>query len=243
MHALKTVITTLIVLATLAFLAGFGVIYTGVYNVAATDKHLAPTAWALDTTVANAVAKRARGMDVPDDLGNREQLYAGINNYSEMCAGCHAPPGGEPGPVARGLYPEPTDLRRAGEHMSAAELFWVVKHGIKATGMPAWGPTHSDKALWSIVALVQRFPAMDGAAYATLKEAARDQGGHHGSGHDDSGHGDNHQDGSHSPEAGAGQSEHGGNGATHADSGHSGATDRHHDDPGASDATHDGHAH
>jgi hypothetical protein len=56
--------------------------------------------------------------------------------------------------------------------MTAAEEFWVIKHGIKATGMPAWGVTHSDDMLWDVVAFLRKLPDLSPAEYQALVENA-----------------------------------------------------------------------
>lgn len=204
MKSLKTVIKTLTAIVLVVPLAVVGFAWSGIYNVAATDKHWPVTHWLLETTVSRSVALRADDIDVPD-LSGRDRLLAGINDYAAMCAGCHAPPGGEQSAVAKGLYPAPPDLVRSAEHMDAAELFWVVKHGIKASGMPAWKPTHDDEALWDIVALVKQFPGMTGARYQALKGAAKGRGGHHGGddGANTHGHGEDQPGGDYGRERGS----------------------------------------
>lgn len=62
-----------------------------------------------------------------------------------------------------GLYPKPPDLSRPGAApgggaAAAARQFWIVKHGLKLTGMPAWGTTHDDNSLWALVAFVRKLP-------------------------------------------------------------------------------------
>lgn len=200
MKTIKTVFVTLVIIAVLAPVTALGVIYSGVYNVAATQKHWPPVSWLLNKTVHNSIKARAGDIDVPE-LGSREQMYTGINNYQAMCAGCHAPPGAEPTALAQGLYPEPPNLAHTAGHHSAAYMFRAIKYGIKASGMPAWGPTHSDDDLWSLVALITQFPYMDGADYVTLRQEAQDKGsGHHssGGGHNVRSHADSKN---HSPEA------------------------------------------
>lgn len=64
--------------------------------------------------------------------------------------------------------------------MTAAELFWVTKHGIKMTGMPAWGATHADDSIWPVVAFMLKLPELNGAEYSTLLASAEGIG-HHGS--------------------------------------------------------------
>jgi mono/diheme cytochrome c family protein len=88
------------------------------------------------------------------------------------CAVCHGAPGVPKGDIAEGMYPQPPDLAVAAKQYSDAELFWILKHGIKMTGMPAWAD-HSDAELWATVAFVKKLPGMSEAAYAKfVKENA-----------------------------------------------------------------------
>jgi mono/diheme cytochrome c family protein len=48
------------------------------------------------------------------------------------------------------------------------EAFWVIKHGIKMSAMPAWGFSHDDPTIWSMVAFVQKLPAMSPAQYRDI---------------------------------------------------------------------------
>jgi hypothetical protein len=95
--------------------------------------------------------------------------------------------------MGQGLNPPPPDLADSAAHMTPAELFWVTKNGIKMTGMPAWGATHADEALWPVVAFMTRLPELDGAGYAALLAEAQGHG-HHAVGDDAGGHGDNGAD-------------------------------------------------
>jgi mono/diheme cytochrome c family protein len=54
------------------------------------------------------------------------------------------------------------------QELSASELFWIVKHGIKMTGMPSFGKTHTDEQIWGIIAIVKKLPEMDKAAYEKM---------------------------------------------------------------------------
>ena len=82
-----------------------------------------------------------------------------------------------------GLYPSPPNLTAEShghEHGSGSDehgnkddaaiqrQFWVIKHGIKASGMPAWGPTHSDERIWNMVAFLQRLPSLSEDQYQIL---------------------------------------------------------------------------
>lgn len=47
-----------------------------------------------------------------------------------------------------------------------------MKHGIGATGMPAWGATHSDELLWDIVAFLRKLPELTPDQYQALVKSA-----------------------------------------------------------------------
>jgi len=87
-----------------------------------------------------------------------------------MCVGCHGAPGVSPSVVGEGLNPEPPDLSEVAAHMTPAEFFWITQNGIKMTGMPAFGPTHSDEELWGIVAIMQKLPELSAEDYKAMKE-------------------------------------------------------------------------
>lgn len=180
MRILRTCLKTLLVPIAIVVLGSLAFAFSGVYNVAATDHHWPATYWLLNMAKERSIEFRSQDIRVPEP-GGREQLLAGAAAYDEMCSHCHTPPGGDDTPVTRGLYPAPPDLAHPEEEMSATEIFWVIKNGIKASGMPAWGVTHDDGELWSIVVLVQRLPELDAEDYRRLLEAARAEHiGHHG---------------------------------------------------------------
>lgn len=179
MQTLKTVIITLIAVAVLAILALLGVIYSGVYNVAATEQHGAIVYSLIEETVQHSIAAHAEAIEAPT-LGTRRQILTGAAAYEAMCAGCHAAPGMEQGLPGKAMYPQPPRLDESAEDMTAAQLFWVITHGIKFSGMPAWGPSHSEEEIWSLVALIREFPEMSAAEYKQLQRAADAAGmGHH----------------------------------------------------------------
>jgi hypothetical protein len=88
-----------------------------------------------------------------------------------MCSGCHLAPGMKRTEISRGLYPRAPELRRKTD-LTPAELFWIVKHGVKMTGMPAWGVTHEDELLWDVVAFVRKLPELTPDQYETLVKNA-----------------------------------------------------------------------
>ncbi|MBD3298454.1 MAG: hypothetical protein GF341_07365 [candidate division Zixibacteria bacterium] len=82
----------------------------------------------------------------------RADTLAGAAPFDAMSVDCHTAPGVGRAEFAQGLYPLPPKLFGIDTVWAPNELFWIVTHGITMTGMPAFGPTHNDKAIWSIVA-------------------------------------------------------------------------------------------
>lgn len=168
------------VLGTLAVagLIGLIVVYTGAYNVAATEEHASFTRWAFDTTFHNSVERRAEDIVVPEAV-TPALLEVGASRYKATCQHCHGGPGVERAEWASGMRPRPPHLSEAAARWEPQEVFWLVKHGVKMSGMPAFGPTHDDETLWGITAFVKELPAMTAERYAALGQS---QGEAHGSG-------------------------------------------------------------
>ena len=157
----------------LGFLAAAGaagalVLYAGWYDISATDQHLAPTYWLLDTGMRRSVKLRARDIKIPD-LNDPVKRQTGANLYRAHCQQCHGAPGIAPEPFALGMTPAPVPLTHTARTWSAAELFWVVKEGIKMTGMPAWKYRMSDAEMWSVVSFLPAMARLTPAQYAALE--------------------------------------------------------------------------
>lgn len=179
---MKRTITTL----TLASLAGSvavaGVIYAGLINVGADDPHLDSVHALLKLARERSIAVRAADIPVPD-LNDAELVRRGAGNYQSMCIGCHLAPGMAGTELSQNLYPAPPNLAQLGANGSPATTFWIIKHGIKATGMPAWGKSMGDEHIWGMVAFLQQLPSLDAAQYRALVAAS--DGHSHGGGETD----------------------------------------------------------
>jgi mono/diheme cytochrome c family protein len=150
---------------------GATVLFGGLYNVAADVPHTNVIYWLLETARERSIAVRATSIVVPDNLDDSKRITSGAGQYAEMCAECHLAPGMKRTEIARGLYPRAPELRR-GSSLTPAELFWVIKHGIKMTGMPAWGLAHDDEILWDVVAFLRKLPDLMPDQYRSLVESA-----------------------------------------------------------------------
>ena len=147
------------------------VIYAGIYNIAADVPHTQPVYWLLEELRDRSVAARAKDIVIPKDLDEPKRISAGAGQYAEMCSGCHLAPGMKRTEISRGLYPRPPELRRESD-LTPAEQFWIIKHGVKMTGMPAWGITHDDELLWDVVAFLRKLPELTAEQYQALVKSA-----------------------------------------------------------------------
>lgn len=179
MHSIQKVLIALVILVLLG-LAGAGVfVYSGAYNIAADDPHTAPVEAAITTLRNRSIAARAKGIEaaLQDDP---KRIARGANQYAEMCVSCHAAPGvTEESEIRQGLYPRPPNLAKEGI-ADERQAFWVIKHGVKMSGMPAWGPTHDDDTIWDMVSFLKKMPAMSPEEYARLSTAEEGSGHSHG---------------------------------------------------------------
>lgn len=175
-------------------------IASGAYNIAADDPHTAPVSYLLETLRERSMETRAARLQVPD-LSEQRRIVEGAGNYQAMCVGCHLAPGKESTEMSRGLYPAPPNLSR--ESVEPDHAFWAIKHGIKATGMPAWGKSMNDETAWNLTAFLVRMPKMDIKQYEQLVASS---GGHSHGGADEGeahehGHGGGHEEHAESGEA------------------------------------------
>ncbi len=143
--------------------------YSGLYNIAADEPHWAFTTQLMQTARTRSIQRHAREVS-PPPLDDPQRILKGADQYAEMCAGCHLAPGMQDTVLRQGLYPQPPDLTKL--KIDPAAAFWVVKHGVKMSGMPAWGASHDDETLWSIVAFVNRLPALTPQQYTALVDRA-----------------------------------------------------------------------
>lgn len=166
---------------------------TGTYDIGADAPHTPPVYQILQFVREQSVAARAGKLALPD-LYDPARIRRGAGNYDAMCAGCHLAPGMTETELSKGLYPAPPNLSRA--RVDPREAFWVIKHGVKASGMPAWGKSMEDEDVWNLVAFLRALPELGAAPYQALVASS---GGHSHGG----------EIGSHSPARGMSNTHHG----------------------------------
>jgi len=161
-----TAVSTAVVILVLMIVIGLVVVYSGLLNVAASKPEGAATRWMLRTTMENSVRRQAAG--ISPDL-SRGDLAEGAEHYEAMCVACHGGPEDEPPSyIGVGLNPAPSELRKSASRWNAGEIYWIIEHGIKMTGMPAFGKTHSPEQLTNITAFVEKMSTMTAEEYNRL---------------------------------------------------------------------------
>lgn len=163
--------TFVIALVACLVLLGGGLLYFGAYDVAADAPHTRLVYKVLEELRERSIAVRARGIAPPADLEAPGRISAGAGLYAEMCQGCHLAPGAERTEISQGLYPPAPELAHA-RGLGPSEQFWIIKHGVKLSAMPAWGKTHPDPLIWDMVAFVRKLPGMSPQAYHRMVASA-----------------------------------------------------------------------
>src|SRR3546814_532064 len=147
------------------------IVYTGAYNVAASDQHFDPVRWTFDTTMRRSVANRAGGVDLPENASDG-LIPEGAGHYAASFAHCHSGPGQGPGGGSQGLRPATPHLTEAATEWTDEEIHWIVSNGFKMTGMPAFSEHHSPEEIVAIATFVRALPGLSADDYSRLTGSA-----------------------------------------------------------------------
>lgn len=159
-----------------AAVVGAGVVLSGAYNVAASAKHFYITDRLIKLVLWRSIATHSSGVEAPplDDPG---LARLGGQHYVTGCEPCHGAPGVPQSPIAAGMYPAAPSLGEITQGWSDAELFWIVRHGLKFTGMPQWAGSGRTEEVWPVVAFLRTLPSMSPQEYAALSAGPDDDDG------------------------------------------------------------------
>lgn len=153
-----------------AAVGGTAFVYLGVYNVSALEQHTGQVYRVLETTLRHSVRQRSEHIEVPD-LDRLDWRRAGLGLYALHCRQCHGAPGVGPDPFALGMRPLPVAIVETARKRPPEDIFWVIKHGVKMTGMPAWKYRLSEEEMWQIVAFIKQAPMLRPLEYRAMAEA------------------------------------------------------------------------
>ena len=155
-----------------AIVGVFTVVMSGVINIGADQGHSPLVYNFLETARNRSIANASKDIVVPDL--EKVDISSGGADYKDMCAGCHLSPGVESTDFSESLYPKPPNFTNAQvvdrykTDAGAQQSFWAIKHGIMASGMPAWGASHDDARMWAMVAFIRSLPELDESQYTML---------------------------------------------------------------------------
>ena len=149
-------------------------LWSGIIRIPASTGHWDITAWTLHFAMRQSVRTWSAGITPPADLDAPYRVRIGAGHYATGCAPCHGAPGEAPSAITEQMTPHPPTLGSKIPRWTDDELFYVVRHGIKYTGMPAWPVAHRDDEVWSMVAFLRQLPELPAADYRNLAHGEPD---------------------------------------------------------------------
>ena len=162
MRNLRNLIIVFLLESAAASVVGIMLVYFGIFNISALWNDPAPVYALFKAVRTHSIERQARKVQIPAsiNLHDPDLIRSGFNIYVRSCMICHDGPGLKPSNFVRdGLYPKPPKFSRSSNlELDPQELFWVIKNGIRMTGMPAWGPSKTDGQLWALVAFLNNLP-------------------------------------------------------------------------------------
>ncbi len=165
------------VLITVAVLLGIEIVLavvlvvSGAFNVSALTAERGPMRLLLESVRERSIETRSGQEPEPDLSG--ASIAVGAADYERLCAVCHGAPGIPRSEIGRGLNPDPPDLARSLRDASPKEIIWIVRNGIKMTGMPAFSRTVRDERLLGLIAISKRLPGMSPEEFRVLADQGR----------------------------------------------------------------------
>jgi mono/diheme cytochrome c family protein len=156
-----------VVVAAVFFFGGF-------YSVSATEQDPGPVAWALEHVREASIDHHAADSP-PGSLDDAATVRAGAHAFATRgCVSCHGGPGAQWAKFSEGMNPGPPDLKDAVGELTPSQLFWVVKNGIRMTGMPSFGAIGvPDQEIWSIVAFLKKLPTVSEGDFKAWSTSAQ----------------------------------------------------------------------
>lgn len=149
-------------------IGGFLVAASGIVSIKASSGHWKVTEWMLRFGMKRSTATHSLPLGDPPRLDDAALILKGAGHYETGCRSCHGAPGTPAPRVAQGMTPKPPELVSRIHESTPKRLFYVVKHGIKFTGMPAWPAQERDDEVWAMVAFLLKYPELDATGYRQL---------------------------------------------------------------------------
>jgi mono/diheme cytochrome c family protein len=156
---LRAVVVLIVLVGAIGGLAAYSIVRRGL------SAHDHPS------RVEELLARAMRRWATPSATRNRPNpvqpteavIDAALAHYADHCASCHANDGSGDTAIGRGLYPKAPDMRGGDtQSLTDGELFSIIEHGIRLTGMPAWGngTPEGERESWGLVHFIRRLPKL-----------------------------------------------------------------------------------
>lgn len=157
------------VLLGIALLATLGltVAWLGIINIGASTGHWVITDKFLHWSMRNAVRTQS-ALSVAEPATDPSGITSAAGHYAAACSFCHGAPGEPLPPVMQAATPPPPDLSKTAGAWTDRQLFWIVKHGVKFTPMPAWPAQSRADEVRRMAAFVRALPGMSSDRYRAL---------------------------------------------------------------------------
>lgn len=169
---MKKALLILLAAGLLALAGTAAFVRLGLYDTSATTAHTGPVYALLETAMRWSVRLRADQVEVPP-LREPARLALGAACYRSHCVQCHGGPGVAQGPIGLSLQPLPGPLADAARRWRPQDVYWITRHGIKMSGMPAWELRLTDEELWAVVAFVDHMAELSPAGYAQAMDRSQ----------------------------------------------------------------------
>ena len=156
-------------------IGGIVFVLSGIYNIGASRDHWSITNFIITILRDRSISVASGGIEVPE-LDDPDLYELGQEHFLGACTSCHGIPGRPPNPIYSSMLPQPPDLTGAFEDYDSRQIFWIINHGLKYTGMPAWPGIDRPDEVWSVVAFLRRLNAAgppDGPSFEVEAQQAR----------------------------------------------------------------------
>ncbi len=167
----KTAVFAFVACIVLEAIGGLLFMASGFYNIAADQPHFGPIRWFLKTASTRSARFHTEPERVPN-LRDASLVKQGLALCRKNCQPCHGAPGVASDQLGRGINPKPPRLAIMGDDWNDLELYWILSHGLKMSGMPAFGARLSETDRWAIVAFLRRVVLLSPIEYGQLTAAA-----------------------------------------------------------------------
>jgi cytochrome c1 len=172
---MRTVLWTLLTAAGAALAGAAAFVYFGLYDISSVTGHTQPVYSLMEVTMRRSVQVRSADIPLPQDLSAPEVVERGAVCYRDHCVQCHGGPGVAQNDIGKSLQPLPGPLVDAARRWQPQELYWITRHGIKMSGMPAWQMRLPERDLWAVVGFLKALPLLSPADYQARMDAVASQ--------------------------------------------------------------------